>query len=142
MNEKSNPVNETHLGYIQAVIDRMGQNSFHAKEWCVTVVSALIAVYLTNDTSIAVPITAEVVTNLFAFVDAYYLHLERGYRHLYKIAAQLETDPTVKPYSMSRPKKVKGFWRYMKALFSLSTGLFYLMIVIGIAAMYIFTEVI
>lgn len=41
MSEKQSSVkiNETHLGYIQAVINRMGQNSFQAKTWCITVIS-------------------------------------------------------------------------------------------------------
>ena len=144
MNDNHNKVNETHLGYIQAVIDRMGQNSFHAKEWCVTVVSALIAFYLTKDADNsrpAIAITAGVVTILFCVVDAYYLHLERGYRDLYKVAAKLEEDSDFKPYSMSRLEKSKGFGHYMKAFISISTGLFYLVILIGIATLFVITYV-
>lgn len=138
-------VNETHLGYIQAVIDRMGQNSFHAKEWSVTVVSALIAFYLTKDAEKSrsvIAITAGIVTILFALIDAYYLHLERGYRYLYKVVAKLDKDTSVMPYSMSRPKKVKGFGHYMKAFISVSTGLFYLVILLGVIALYVFTYII
>ncbi len=139
-NKEQIEINETHLGFIQNTIDRMGQNSFHAKEWCVTVISALVAFYLTQD---AVPVRsvvavlAGVVAVLFALVDAYYLHLERGYRYLYKVAAQLEKDDSVRPYSMSRPRKYKGFKPFMKALFSLSTGLFYLVILVGVICLYV-----
>lgn len=139
MEEKK--VNEAHLGFIQALIDRMGQNSFHAKEWCVTVVSALVAFYLTRDSKEVRPvvvIAAIVVSLLFCMVDAYYLHLERGYRYLYKVAANIEEDESVKPYSMSRPKKKKGFRNFLKCLFSLSTGLFYLAVIVGLVCLYIF----
>lgn len=142
--ENKKKVNETHLGYIQAVIDRMGQNSFHAKEWSVTVVSALIAFYLTKDAEesrFVIVITAGVVTILFGLIDAYYLHLERGYRQLYKVVAQLESDSSIKPYSMNRPNQTKGFCHYMKAFVSVSTGLFYLVILLGIIALYIFTNI-
>ena len=145
MGTEEKRINEKHLEFIQNVIDRMGQNSFHAKEWCITVISALIAFYLTQDAAVIRPVvtvTACVVTVLFALVDAYYLHLERGYRYLYKVAAGLETDNTVKPYSMSRPKKYKSFSHFMEALFSLSTGLFYLVILIGLICLYIFTVLI
>ena len=137
-------INETHLGFIQSVVDRMGQNSFHAKEWCVTVISALVAFYLTQDAENVRPvivITAGVVAFLFAVVDAYYLHLERGYRYLYKVAAHILEDKNVRDYSMSRPKKMKGAWPFLKELFSISTGLFYLAIIGGIVCLYIFTEV-
>ena len=143
--ETEKKVNETQLGFIQAIIDRMGQNSFHAKEWCVTVISALVAFYLTQVALSVRPIiviTAGVVAVLFAVVDAYYLHLERGYRYLYKVAAHLIKDDSVKPYSMSRPKQVKGFKNFMKALLSISTGLFYFVIVVGIVCLYIFTSLV
>ncbi len=135
-------INETYLGFIQNIIDRMGQNSFHAKEWCVTVISALMAFYITQDGVLARPLIAAiaaVVTILFAFIDAYYLHLERGYRYLYKVAVLIEEDDTIKPLSMSRPMKYRGAKPFFKALFSLSTGLFYLVILIGIFFLYLFT---
>ena len=143
MEENEKKINTTHLGFIQSLVDRMGQNSFHAKEWCVTVITALVAFYLTQDKVTIRPVAvimAGVVTILFAFVDAYYLHLERGYRYLYKVAAQIVEDDTVKPYSMSRPKKYKGLKPFLRALFSLSTGLFYFVIIAGIACLYFFTS--
>ncbi|MCR5722017.1 MAG: hypothetical protein K6G72_06720 [Lachnospiraceae bacterium] len=145
MNSKDSSVNETHLAFLQSIIDRMGQNSFHAKEWCVTVVSALVAFYLSQDSRSVRPIaaiTAGAVAVLFAVVDAYYLHLERGYRFLYKVVANLVEDETAQPYSMSRPKRMKGFKPLLKALFSISTGLFYLAVIVGIVCLYIFTEVV
>lgn len=138
-------INETHLSFLQSIIDRMGQNSFHAKEWCVTVISALVAFYLAQDSLAVRPIvvvTAGVVAFLFAVVDAYYLHLERGYRYLYKVVAHLIDGETVPPYSMGRPKKMKGFKPFLKALFSISTGLFYFAIIVGVVCLYIFTVVV
>ncbi len=144
MGDSKKKINETHLGFIQNVTDRMGQNSFHSKNWCVTVISAMVAFYLTQDAATMRPViavTACVVTILFSLIDAYYLHLERGYRYLYKVAAQLVEDSTVKDFSMSRPKRYKGFKKYIEALFSVSTGLFYLVILIGIIILYVMTSI-
>ena len=89
----------------------MGQNAFQAKAWCITVVAAVLIFYLGKDASgqhLICTIIACAVTALFCLLDSYYLYLERGYRKLYQYAAGLE--------SISQ---------YLKALFSISTGLFY-----------------
>ena len=54
-----------HLEMIQAIIERMGKNSFVVKGWSFTSILILF------------------VTILFWFHDAYYLLLERQYRCLY-----------------------------------------------------------
>lgn len=133
-NEKN--VNEFHLEMIQNVITRMGQNSFHAKEWCVTLVSALIAFSLANKLdcvgNIALYISL-VVTFIFCVIDTYYLYLERGYRSLYKMAANISfRDKDFKSYSLDIPQKDRGFIIFIKALFSISTGAFYILIFAGI----------
>lgn len=84
--------NETHLGYIQATITRMGQNAFQAKTWCITIITALLIFLLekASDHSKFTTIYIAIgVVALFCTLDTYYLYLERGYRKLYKIAAGL-----------------------------------------------------
>lgn len=115
-------VNETHLGYIQAVITRMGQNSFQIKGWCVTLVSALFAIFF-NQANVR---KAGLLAMLFVIVlswalDAYYLYLERGYRNLYSKAVL----SCVSDYDMAIPKEERTCCKYIAAFFSKSVLLFY-----------------
>jgi len=67
---------------IQAVIDRMGRNSFLLKGWSVTLVAALIG--LAADKSNGdFAIIAAAVAGVLRSLDAYYLAVERKYRKLY-----------------------------------------------------------
>ena len=106
-----------------------------AKTWGITIVSGLLAFMLSQSDhklKIVCIITSIVVTCLFWLLDAYYLHLERGYRALYNIAAKLVRGKTVQDYDMRIPKESRGFKKYMKSLFlSPSTGFFYFVVVVG-----------
>ena len=86
---KEKYINETHLGFIQNAIDRMSRCSFQSKAWCVTIISALVALYLNanNKGCIGIAIMASV---LFMLLDVYYLYLERGYIELYNIVAEIK----------------------------------------------------
>ncbi len=80
-----------HLGFIQAVINRMGNNSFLIKGWTVTLVSAIFALSSQKvDTSITY-ITL-VPSFMFWCMDTFFLHQEKMYRKLYEKVA----DGTVK----------------------------------------------
>lgn len=134
--EENDKVNKSHLGYIQGVITRMGQNSVQAKEWCITIDSALVAFELANrqnQTGVTAIVIAVAVTALFCLIDTYYLYLERGYRHLYNMAARIEKrDSEFKDYIMKIPKKERGFRKFIKTLFRFTTGVFYLIILLGL----------
>lgn len=127
--------NATYLGYIQNAITRMGQNSFHAKTWCITLLAALLVFFLgqtdaaTRCCSLAISCA---VTVLFCLLDTYYLYLERGYRHLYKLAANLLPDNSevIQEYEMSIPQSQRGFRKYVDSLISVTTGLFYLIVLV------------
>ncbi len=140
MSEQEKKVNEVHFGYIQSVITRMGQNAFQAKAWCITVVAAVLIFYLgkeANGQHLICTIIACAVTALFCFLDTYYLYLERGYRKLYQYAAGLEfSDPPIQDYDMRIPKTERGIRQYLKALFSVSTGLFYGAIILLLIALW------
>jgi hypothetical protein len=71
-----------HLQMIQAVIERMGRNSFLLKGWSVTLVAALIG--LAADKSNGdFAIIAAAVSVVLGSLDAYYLAVERKYRDFY-----------------------------------------------------------
>ena len=71
-----------HLKLIQAVVSRMGQNSFVLKGWSVTLASALMALAV-NEKSRAFAQLAFFPAILFWGLDAYYLQQERLFRRLY-----------------------------------------------------------
>lgn len=73
---------QLHITTLQNIIQRMASNSANCKTWCITIVSAMLALLIDKDKLdyyffIAIPIV------IFAFLDAYYLHLERTFRHSY-----------------------------------------------------------
>ena len=136
---KEKQINKTHLGYIQNTIDRMSRCSFQSKAWNVTIVSALIALYLTdkNNGCILIAISA---TLLFMLLDMYYLYLERGFIKLYNLVAEIDVTERVQDYSMSIPDSYKGLCSYLKAFLSVSTGLFYGAIIIVLLIFYFFIK--
>ena len=76
------PSVQKHLEIYQGVITRMAENSRSCKVWCVTLVSAiLVLVARTGEADHALIALAPTV--LFYVLDAYYLSLERGFRHSY-----------------------------------------------------------
>ena len=70
-----------HLNMIQAVISRMGNNSFSLKGWSVLI---MVAVYAFAGKSNARAVIVTLIPLIvFWFIDTYYLMLERLYRKLY-----------------------------------------------------------
>lgn len=73
----------THLEMIQGIISRLSGFSASAKNFCITVLAALVAVAFQKPVpelvwaGVAVPL-------LFALLDAYYLAQERRFRDLYE----------------------------------------------------------
>lgn len=137
---KEKQINETHLGYIQNAIDRMSRCSFQSKAWNVTIVSALIALYLTDRNNRSIIIIASIATLLFMLLDMYYLYLERGFIKLYNLVAEIDVTERVQDYSMSIPNSYKGLCSYLKAFLSVSTGLFYGAIIIALLIFYFFIK--
>lgn len=71
-----------HLNMIQEVIKRMGSNAFLVKGWSITLVSALIALSITNK-RIEIAYLAIIPALIFWGLDAYWLWQERLFRALY-----------------------------------------------------------
>ncbi len=84
--------NVDRLKLIQAIIDRMARNSFALKGWAVTLTGALLSLAVSRQDDAIIAITIYVIAAM-AILDAYYLALERAYRHLYNQAtAQPDTE--------------------------------------------------
>ncbi len=75
-------MNDKHLEFIQAIINRMNSNSFQLKGWAITIVSALLAIYASSS-NVNFIFIAIFPTILFWFIDAYYLQQERKFSGLY-----------------------------------------------------------
>lgn len=71
-----------HLEVIQSVITRFSANCFLIKGWCVTLVVGFFAL-ADSDVDRYYFILAYLPLVLFAFLDGYYLWLERRFRALY-----------------------------------------------------------
>ena len=76
----------THLGFIQAVITRMGANSFMLKGWSVTLVAALFALSA-KDTDHRFVLLAYFPVFVFWGLDAFFLRQEKLFRALYDAVA-------------------------------------------------------
>lgn len=75
-----------YLGFIQEVIKRMASNSFLLKGWSVTLISALFALSA-KDANENYVIISYFPALLFWLLDAFYLHQEKLFRELYKVAS-------------------------------------------------------
>lgn len=132
--------NEKHLEFLQNNITRMNQCSFQMKGWAITVVSALIAVYVAtisnecggNRLFIFIAIAPTV---LFWILDSLYLSKERKFIGIYNdVINQEKCGDAFKISEYEMPiDKYKG-WRYsiFRALISRSEIFLYGVIVVGL----------
>lgn len=88
-----------HLEMIQAIIERMSNNSFVIKGWSFTSIGSLFAFWFSNTSMWYILLLNFCVTILFWFHDAYYLSLERQFRRLYDEVrlSDIETDFRMTP---------------------------------------------
>lgn len=71
-----------HLELVQAVINRLANNSFLVKGWCVTLVAAVLGL-LSKDTNKRLVIIVYFLIVMFWILDAYFLYQEKLFRNLY-----------------------------------------------------------
>jgi hypothetical protein len=111
-----------HLELIQAAINRMANNSFLIKGWCITLVSALLGL-AAKDSNKKFIIVVFFPAFMFWLLDAYYLRQERLFRKKYndirKSAAEL-TD-----FSMDVSTVEKRVDSWLRVAFSKTLLLFY-----------------
>ena len=75
-----------HLGFIQAVITRMGTNSFLLKGWSITLVAAIFALSA-KDADHRFVLIAYFPVIVFWGLDGFFLHQEKLFRKLYEEVA-------------------------------------------------------
>lgn len=123
-----------HLEFIQSTITRMNQNSFQIKGWMITLVSALLALYVSSEKVVYILI-AIVPTIVFWFLDAYYLQQERRFRGVYNDVAGLSPDDSrinVREFEMPIQKYQCGKYCYFNVLFSRTIFPLYGIVIVGL----------
>ena len=125
-----------HLKLIQAVVARMGKNSFAIKSTAAAVSAALVAF----TASVGSPLAALggfAVLSLW-LLDARFLRQERSFRHLYN---SVRTGPPKEPgsddyFTMDVSSAVGGSDSLLKVAVSLSLSMFYtpLLSLVGVSA--------
>ncbi len=104
----------SHLEFVQKVINRLANNSFLIKGWCVTLVAALAT--LSSGSKDQYLIIAYLPVIIFCFLDTYYLWQERLFREYYeKIRTKKESDID---FSMIITKEILDQTDYFETFFS------------------------
>lgn len=115
-----------HLAMIQGVISRMADNSFKIKGLAITVAGAIWAL----NPDVLQEWLLLIVILMFWVLDAYYLHLERGFRNCYNRVRQnmaTLTDFKIAPESgdiqigVIRMMVTKSVWPLYFALFAVQS---------------------
>lgn len=118
-----------HLGFIQGVINRMGQNSFLLKGWGVAIVAALFTLAAQGADQLYV-LLAYIFTALLWFLDSYYLYQERLYRTLYENVASgsIGSDTFTLKTSVLESYQIDSYPRIFRSITQLP---FYASIMLG-----------
>ena len=120
-----------HLEFVQSAITRMANNSFQIKGFTMVMATLLAGLWGESKNMIFLWLLIP-VTVMCAWVDAYYLQLERKYRELYKRSVeQLEKKQSLTEiYNMDVRSISHSYW---KCLFSKSMTMPYLitLLIIG-----------
>ena len=108
---------QSHISMLQGIINRMAANSANCKNWTVTLVAAMLVLLVDKNMQIPNAWICLVPIALFYLLDCYYLGLER-----LCIASQ----------NKFLKDKCKQFCNTIKAMNSVSTTPFYLIVAIAV----------
>lgn len=119
-----------HLTMQHDIINRMSNNSSNCKTWLITIVAALIALQISQDTIHNYGWLMVFVCCMFWYLDAFYLALERLHRHNEDtFVSELNKDDSnisLFIFNFSTKQAGNGFFYTLKAMWSLSCFPFYL----------------
>ena len=119
-----------HLELIQGVINRMAGNLFFLRGWTITLIAALIAIFIKELNSGYIYFLAVIVL-VFWILDAFFLSQERLYRDLYNHVRKLKEEGIDFSMDTSKFKKYKKN-SMVYAMFSLTLLIFYVPLIIGV----------
>jgi hypothetical protein len=88
-----------HLDYLQAAIGRMAGQSFLIKGWAVTLAAAALGLAVKEGTTFA--LIGLLPVAIFWLLDAYFLALEHGFRHLFREAVERDNRGEAPTFDMT-----------------------------------------
>jgi len=125
-----------HLEFIQGVINRMAGNLFFLRGWTITLIAALLALFVKGTNSNYIIYFLLVLVLVFWILDGYFLSQERLFRALYNHVRKLDEKEIDFSMNTSEHKKdKKNTWVY--AMFSSTLLVFYLPLV-GVALLIVY----
>ena len=117
-----------HIDLVETQILRMSENSKQMKTWCFALVTGVVGIYVQTNNWRFLWI-GFIAIFLFAWLDAYYLLLERKFRCVYKDIVR----DAISPYDMPLDNYKKGVKNHLDPIFSVSIWPFYLIAIIVLA---------
>ena len=127
-----------HLEMIQAVINRLGSNSFLVKSWSMTIIVAAMVLIAKPDMQNAYFVLVLILPTLgFWILDGYFLWQERLFRQVYnEVRGQSDTDFEMNP--MKHKNKPQCSW--LSAIFSLTLVIFYIVEIAFIIGVFVIIQ--
>lgn len=134
MTEEQKPTNgenkRKHLEFIQAITSRMAGNLFFLRGWTITLIAALLALFIKGSGSIYIIYFLIVLTLVFWFLDGYFLSQERSFRDLYNHVRKLDEEEIDFSMDISEYKKLKKN-TVIYSMFSGTLLVFYIPLIIA-----------
>lgn len=127
-----------YLQFLQNNIAKMNSNSSQVKGWCITIVTALLAIFAAIKNPLFL-IICLVPIIMFWFLDAKYLQQEHKFVEMYNSYIK-DTESKPNTYEMPMNSYAKGLKGFFKALFSWAAGPVYGLIVIMVIGIWIFVK--
>ena len=127
-----------HLKMTQAVINRLGSNSFWVKSWSMTIIVAAMVLIAKPDMQNSYFVLVLIIPALgFWILDGYFLWQERLFRKVYgEIRVQSDTDFEMNP--MKHRNEPKCSW--LSAIFSLTLVIFYIVEIVFIIGVFVIIQ--
>lgn len=107
---------------IQSVINRMANNSFYIKGWCVTIVAAILGL-ISKDINKRLFAVVYFPILMFWILDSFFLHQEKLFRTLYDSVRILDEDKI--DFSMTPSQTDRENNKWIDNFFSSTLLLFY-----------------
>jgi hypothetical protein len=116
---------------IQGIILRLSGFSANAKNFCITILAAVIGISFQHHLALLIAAAAFVIIT-FAALDTYYLAQERRFRAFY---ADVAARPLSDAHQLELAPPKLDFSQYLAGALSFSTGGFYLLLLIVASAL-------
>ena len=127
-----------HLEMTQAIINRLGRNSFWVKSWSIILIVTAMVLIAKPDTQSSYFVLVLILPALgFWILDGYFLRQERLFRQVYnEIRVQSDTGFEMNP--MKHRNKPKCSW--LSTIFSLTLVIFYIVEIAFIMGVFVIIQ--